>query len=79
MSASTLKISRRGNFLDTNVLGNVTIMGIADVVERVHVNGAVVDGENWKLDRSNNLLEITGLDHVFQDGAWEHEWTLSWA
>lgn len=65
--------------MDTNALGNVTIMGVADVVERVHANGAAVDRENWTLHRSSNLLEIRGLDQVFKDGAWGHDWALSWA
>lgn len=65
--------------MDRNALGNITIMGVRDGVSRVQMNQLSVDVGQWRLDVDRNLLEIKGLDEMTQQGAWEHDWTLSWA
>ncbi|KAH7018521.1 family 31 glycosyl hydrolase [Microdochium trichocladiopsis] len=83
VSDSTLKVTRKGNFVDTNALGNVTIMGIPDGddngVGEVKINGKAVKAGTWIFDKKRNLLEIRGLDELTKKGAWDQDWTLSWA
>ncbi|KXJ86898.1 glycosyl hydrolases family 31-domain-containing protein [Microdochium bolleyi] len=79
VAASTLKVSRRGNFVDRNVLGNITVMGVTGSVSAVRINQESVHVGKWHVDRARNLLEIKGLDEMTKDGAWDKDWTLSWA
>ncbi|KAL7620180.1 hypothetical protein AAE478_009173 [Parahypoxylon ruwenzoriense] len=76
---SSLKTTPRGNFVDTNMLGNVTILGAQSPVSRVELNGKEIHAETWSLQSSDSVLKITNLDSLTTGGAWNEEWTLSWS
>ncbi|KAI1137277.1 glycoside hydrolase family 31 protein [Hypoxylon sp. FL0543] len=76
---STLTATPSGNFVDTNALGNVTVMGASGPISSVKLNGKEIHASSWNLHTSNNVLKITGLDSWMADGAWSEEWTLSWS
>lgn len=77
-TAMGFKASPSGNFTDSNALGNVTIMGLAQPVSRVTLNNASVGQESWSFDQARRVLRIKKLDSLTKDGAWEKEWTLGW-
>lgn len=72
------KASPSGNFTDSNALSNVTIMGLAQPVSRVTLNGASVGEESWSFDQARRLLRIKELNSLTRDGAWGKELTLGW-
>lgn len=73
-----MKASPGGNFTDNNALGNVTIMGLAQPVSGIALNGASLGQESWSFDHARHVLRIKELDSLTQDGAWAKEWTLEW-
>lgn len=77
-SADGFTATPSGNFTDCNSLGNVTIMGLAQPVLQVTLNGAGVGPESWSFDKASHVLRITKLDSLTKDGAWGKEWTLGW-
>ncbi|KAI0837099.1 glycoside hydrolase family 31 protein [Hypoxylon sp. FL0890] len=76
---SSLIATPRGNFSDTNALGNVTIMGASGPISSVKLNGKEVHASTWNLQTSSKVLKIAGLDSLTTGGAWRGEWTLSWS
>ncbi|KAI5859541.1 glycoside hydrolase family 31 protein [Durotheca rogersii] len=76
---SLLKASPRGDFVDTNALSNVTIMGADSSISRVTLNGKEIDASAWDLKKADGALRITGLNALTAGGAWSREWTLSWS
>ncbi|KAI2628098.1 glycoside hydrolase family 31 protein [Hypomontagnella submonticulosa] len=76
---SSLKATPRGNFVDTNVLANVTIMGVQGPISEVTLNGKAVPNGIWSSQDSDTVLRITGLNYLTTGGAWKNEWTLSWS
>ncbi|CAJ2499684.1 Uu.00g025370.m01.CDS01 [Anthostomella pinea] len=78
-SASSLTAKPTGDFVDANALGNVTILGVQGTVSKVELSGIEVNPDNWNLDASKMVLQLTGLDALTSDGAWSAEWTLSWS
>ncbi|KAI1392968.1 glycoside hydrolase family 31 protein [Hypoxylon trugodes] len=76
---SSLKATPKGNFIDINTLGNVTILGAQGPISKVQLNGKDVQASTWDLESSGDTLKITGLDSFTADGAWRDEWTLSWS
>ncbi|KAI6084922.1 glycoside hydrolase family 31 protein [Hypoxylon rubiginosum] len=76
---SSLKATPRGTFIDTNILGNVTIMGARGPISRVELNGKEVDAGGWTLESSASVLKVTGLDMLTLSGAWADGWTLTWS
>ncbi|KAI4862569.1 glycoside hydrolase family 31 protein [Hypoxylon rubiginosum] len=79
VEGSSLKATPRGTFTDTNVLGNVTVMGTQDPISRVELNGKEVHAGRWTLEDSSSVLKIAGLDSLRTTGAWTDEWTLTWS
>ncbi|KAI1378891.1 glycoside hydrolase family 31 protein [Hypoxylon crocopeplum] len=79
VEGSSLKASPHGDFIDTNVLGNVTVMGAKGPISRVEFNGKEVHTSSWSLLSPSKILMITGLDVLRTGGAWNDEWTLSWS
>lgn len=69
----------KGEFVDTNALGNVTVMGIKRDVRKVKFNGIALKPIHWEFDTSKHLLKVTGLDSSTRTGAWRTEWVLSWS
>jgi alpha-glucosidase len=77
-TTASLKATPKGDYVDTNALADVTILGIQGPISNVSLNGQDVGGV-WALDASSNVLSITGLHSLTEKGAWDGEWTLTWA
>ncbi|KAH0542641.1 hypothetical protein FGG08_002964 [Glutinoglossum americanum] len=76
-SNSTLSASAQGQFRDTNVLANITILGVLPEVTKVSLNGVDLPND-WAYDGSSKALEIKGLDKAMAGGAWSQDWVLTW-
>ncbi|OTA57514.1 glycoside hydrolase family 31 protein [Hypoxylon sp. EC38] len=76
---SALKATPRGDYVDTNALGNVTILGARGPISSVELNGKEIHASTWNLHSSGEVLKVTGLDLLTTGGAWSNEWTLSWS
>ncbi len=79
MAQRSLKAIPKGSFVDTNALGNVTVMGIRRNVKEVRFNGVALKPAHWDFDVPGRLLKVTGLDSKTMTGAWRTEWILSWS
>ena len=69
----------KGEYKDTNVLGNVTILGVHNAPAQVKLNDAVIDSSLIAYNATASTLKLTGLDELTSGGAWKDNWTLSWA
>ncbi|KFY44739.1 hypothetical protein V494_01348 [Pseudogymnoascus sp. VKM F-4513 (FW-928)] len=74
---NTLYASGHGNYVDSNALGNVTVLGVAEEVKEVRLNGGVVEG-GWKYNAMTKVLHVTGLQDATKGGVYVHDWSLSW-
>ncbi|KAI1492924.1 glycoside hydrolase family 31 protein [Biscogniauxia mediterranea] len=79
VSESALRATPSGSFVDTNALGNVTVMGVSGEISKVQLGGEELAPGNWNLDAARGVLKVTGLDGLTQDGAWSEEWVLRWS
>ncbi|EMR70096.1 putative alpha-glucosidase precursor protein [Eutypa lata UCREL1] len=75
----SLKAVPKGEFIDTNPLGNVTVMGIKRGITKVKFNGIALKPTHWDFDASKHLLNVRGLDSSTRIGSWRTEWILSWS
>ena len=69
-----------GNYRDTNPLANVTVMGLTGGSPKVvMLNGKeVVDNSKWTFESDKGVLYLTGLQGMFEKGAWDRKWEVSW-
>ncbi|KAF3002441.1 hypothetical protein E8E13_004413 [Curvularia kusanoi] len=74
-----LKADVKGDFKDTNALGNVTILGVDSCPSQVKLNDAVVDSSKVAYNETASTLKLTGLNDLTSGGAWQDNWTLTWA
>ncbi|KFY58630.1 hypothetical protein V496_06026 [Pseudogymnoascus sp. VKM F-4515 (FW-2607)] len=74
---NTLYASGHGNYVDSIALGNVTVLGIAEEVNEVKLNGDVVEG-GWKYNATTKALHVTGLQDATKEGAYVQDWSLRW-
>ncbi|KAL0935019.1 alpha-glucosidase [Colletotrichum truncatum] len=74
-----LKARPTGDYKDSNALGNVTILGVGRDISAVTLNDHVLDNEKWSLDTASRALKIHSLQSLTARGAWNSEWTLTWA
>ncbi|KAI1334512.1 glycoside hydrolase family 31 protein [Xylariaceae sp. FL0016] len=79
VTSSSLTAKPSGTYIDTNTLGNVTVLGIQGQVTKVELNGFEVSGDSWSLNSTTHVLKVTQLDEMTADGAWKDEWSLSWS
>jgi alpha-glucosidase len=73
-----LKAAINGDYVDTNPLGNVTVMGLFDGIGDVKLNNEAVDDKSVDYDEDSGVLRLTGLNDLTSGGAWKDDWTLSW-
>ncbi|KAI1329700.1 family 31 glycosyl hydrolase [Xylariaceae sp. FL0255] len=66
------------DYIDTNPMGNVTILGIEGKVSKVMFDGAKIDPQNWHFNSTSKALHIKRLDELTKKGAFNKGWTLSW-
>ncbi|KAL2835120.1 glycosyl hydrolases family 31-domain-containing protein [Aspergillus cavernicola] len=72
---SSLSVSAQGDWVESNPLANVTILGISSEPSSVTLKGQRVPVEYDGLSR---ILFVTGLDQITHEGAWAEDWTLEW-
>ncbi|KAL4932677.1 glycoside hydrolase family 31 protein [Aspergillus undulatus] len=75
VSESSLSVSARGEWSESNPLANVTILGVPDGPSIITLNGQQVSAD---YDIRSQVLFVTGLDRFTRDGAWNQAWTLQW-
>lgn len=78
-SRGTLYASARGRYVDTNPLDYVTVLGVAENVGNVTLNGAAVDAKETKYDAKSKTLTVGSLKSLTSEGAWAQDWALKWA
>jgi alpha-glucosidase len=77
-SGASLKAMPSGDFVDSNPLANVTVMGVARAPSAVRLNGQAVTS-GWVYEEGSKLLKITGLEPLTSSGAWCTGWTMTWS
>ncbi|KAF2112173.1 glycosyl hydrolases family 31-domain-containing protein [Lophiotrema nucula] len=70
-----LKADVKGDYVDTNALGNVTILGVDGGCGHVKLNGKSISGQQY--DEDTGVLKFS-LRDATSGGAWQGSWTLSW-
>jgi len=78
MTGNSLYASARGEYVDSNPLANITIMGVSSAVSNLTLNGASLTS-GWTYDSESKVLEIKGLNNATASGAWASDWVLKWA
>lgn len=73
-----IKAAVKGSFKDTNALGNVTVFGVSSVGQ-VKLNDLTIDAAKVNYDSATRVLKLSGLNDLTKGGAWQSDWTLSWA
>ncbi|KAK0630069.1 glycoside hydrolase family 31 protein [Bombardia bombarda] len=79
VSGSSLTAQPRGSYVDTNPLGNVTVMGVSSAPSKVLLDGKTLDSSYWTYSDPEKLLLLNGLDDLFPTGAWHARWRLTWS
>lgn len=77
-SRGTLYASARGRYEDANPLDCVTVLGVANPVSTVTLNGKAVKGKGIKYDATSKTLTVSGLKSLTSKGAWAQDWALKW-
>lgn len=75
----SLIVEPKGNYVDKNPLGNVTVMGVPTAPAQVRVDGEPLEESLWTYSADTELLFVNGLDELFSHGAWHTRWALSWS
>ncbi|KAL1599352.1 hypothetical protein SLS59_006369 [Nothophoma quercina] len=75
----SLKADVKGDYKDTNALGNVTVLGVHSNPTQVKLNDLTVDSSKIAYNATASTLKLTGLNDLTSGGAWQGSWTLSWA
>ncbi|KAH3949249.1 alpha-glucosidase [Parastagonospora nodorum] len=73
-----IKATVKGSFKDANTLGNVTVFGVSSVGQ-VKLNDLTIDAAKVNYDSATRVLKLSGLNDLTKGGAWQGDWTLSWA
>ncbi len=74
----SLYANGRGTFVNTNPLANVTIMGVAEGVQNVSLNGQALESGMWNYDEKSQVLGVMGLEEMTAMGAWMSDWVMTW-
>jgi alpha-glucosidase len=73
-----LKVGVKGDYKDTNALGNVTIFGLTGGVGQIKLNGNTLDAANVNYNSTSSVLKLSGFNDITKGGAWQGDWTLTW-
>lgn len=73
-----LNVAVAGSYKDTNVLGNVTVLGVTDGIGNVTLNGQGISQDKVEYSEDTGVLKLVGLNDLTSGGAWQGNWTLSW-
>ncbi|KAK4451594.1 alpha-glucosidase [Podospora aff. communis PSN243] len=75
----TLTAAPKGNFVDTNPLGKVSVLGVFTIPSKIVLGGHELDASSWTYDEKTRLVVLRDLKRHFPKGAWSSQWTLTWA
>jgi alpha-glucosidase len=75
----TLRAEVKGNYVDNNALGNVTVMGVFAGVGSVRFNNQTIDNDKVQYSQETGVLVMMGLNDLTIEGTWKNSWTLSWS
>jgi len=70
--------SGRGEYVDSNALGNITILGVQSQPANVTLNGVSV-ANLASYNSSSQVVSLTGLNSLTKAGAWSSDWVLEWS
>ncbi|KAK1757356.1 alpha-glucosidase [Echria macrotheca] len=77
---SSLAIIPQGNFVDSNPLGNVTILGVPSAPASVKVNGKQLGSAAWTYSAEKQFLNLSDLsDGGLSSGAWGSKSIITWS
>ncbi|KAJ5899750.1 hypothetical protein N7495_004494 [Penicillium taxi] len=79
-TGSTISALASGDWVETNSLGNVTVLGVdLDAVpDSVTFNGKSVPVSGVSYNSTARVLSVGGLKDLTPYGAWEKNWILKW-
>ena len=72
-----LYVTARGQFVDSNPLANIMVLGVASQPGNVTLNGSPL-GNCVTYDAATQRVTITGLQNSTTGGAWSQDWVLNW-
>jgi hypothetical protein len=75
----SLTATPEGNFIDTNPLRKVSVLGVSTTPSKVLLGGHELDASSWTYDEKTHLLVLEDLKEHFPKGPWSSQWTLTWA
>lgn len=73
-----LSASSKGNYVDTNKLANITILGVPSQPQSFSLNGQKVSS-GISYNSTSKVVSIKGLESLTPNGAWAQDWSLSWS
>ena len=78
LAANSTSLSARstGEYIDSNPLANVTVLGVSTAPSRVTFNGQTV--ASYTFNATSKVLVIQGLQNYTTSGAWVKQWKLKW-
>ncbi|AEO70510.1 glycoside hydrolase family 31 protein [Thermothielavioides terrestris NRRL 8126] len=79
-SATNNSVAARpeGNYVDTNRLANVTVLGLPEAPSMVWLNGNLLATSRWSYSADSAVLSVQGLHDLSPEGAWAAAWELTW-
>lgn len=75
---TSLTVTPRGNYVDTNPLRNATVLGLTRGPSKMELNGAPLDSTFWTYEADKAVLNLHGLNAKFEKGAWAERWEICW-
>lgn len=76
-NGNSLYASGRGQFMDTNALANITILGVQTAPTNITFNGSPVTGMSY--NDTSKAISVTGLTNATSTGAWNTDFALLWS
>jgi len=75
--AGKLSASASGEWVDSNPLANITMLGLSSAPSNLTLNGSPVSS-GVDFNATSGVLKVTGLANATSGGAWADDWVLSW-
>ncbi|KAK3330083.1 putative alpha-glucosidase precursor [Apodospora peruviana] len=77
-TSNKLTAQSQGNYIDTNALETVTVMGLAAAPTNVTVDGSPMNTKDWKYLPERKLLTLESMEMYLAQGAWQKSWDITW-
>lgn len=68
----------KGDYVDTNALEDLTVLGLTKGPKKVWLNGHVLDSSYWSYEKKKGVLSLENLNDWFPKGAWTFGWKIKW-